>query len=172
MTTQRLNDRYEIVQQLGKRTGRETLLARDLSTEKLVVIKLLKLFEREALILQKLSHPAIPQYLDYFEFDLPQYKGFAIVQTYLEAKSLEQHRQTGRTFTEDEVKQIAEQLLEILSYLHDRHSRGKVRVNVKSSLIDFIALTDDPNGFQTGDQVLVVEMKGNQIWVVSADFTV
>lgn len=54
----------------------------------------------------------------------------------------------------------------------DRHSRGKVRVNVKSSLIDFIALTDDPKGFQIGDRVLVVEMKGNQIWVVSADFTV
>jgi membrane protein implicated in regulation of membrane protease activity len=54
----------------------------------------------------------------------------------------------------------------------DRHSRGKVRVNVRSSLIDFIALTDDPKGFQIGDQVLVVEMKGNQIWVVSADFTV
>jgi serine/threonine protein kinase len=132
MTTQYLNDRYEILQQLGKRTGRETLLARDLSTEKLVVIKLLKfnsefewddlkLFEREALILQELSHPAIPQYLDYFEFEVPQYKGFAIVQTYLEAKSLEQHRKNGRTFSENEVKEIAKQLLEILAYLHDRH---------------------------------------------------
>jgi hypothetical protein len=30
MTAQYLNDRYEILQQLGKRTGRETLLARDL----------------------------------------------------------------------------------------------------------------------------------------------
>jgi serine/threonine protein kinase len=132
MTNQYLNDRYEIVQQLGKRTGRETLLARDLSTEKLVVIKLLKfnsefewddlkLFEREAQTLQDLSHPQIPQYLDFFEFEVPQYKGFALVQTYLEAKSLEQHRESGRTFAEDEVKQIAEQLLEILSYLHDRH---------------------------------------------------
>lgn len=54
----------------------------------------------------------------------------------------------------------------------DCHSRGKVRVSVKSSLIDFVALTDDRQGFQTGDRVLVVEMKGNQIWVVSADFTV
>jgi serine/threonine protein kinase len=132
MTNQYLNDRYEIVQQLGKRIGRETLLARDLSTEKLVVIKLLKfnsefewddlkLFEREAQTLQDLSHPQIPQYLDFFEFEVPQYKGFALVQTYLEAKSLEQHRQSGRTFTEDEVKQIADQLLEILSYLHDRY---------------------------------------------------
>lgn len=79
MTTQRLNDRYKIVQQLGKRTGRETLLAGDLSTRKLVVIKLLKfssefewddlkLFEREAQTLQDLSHPQIPRYLDFFEY--------------------------------------------------------------------------------------------------------
>jgi membrane-bound ClpP family serine protease len=53
----------------------------------------------------------------------------------------------------------------------DRHSRGKVRVNVKSSLIDFIALTDDPKGFQTGDRVLVIEMKGDRIWVVADHFT-
>ncbi|HIK30485.1 MAG TPA: serine/threonine protein kinase [Oscillatoriales cyanobacterium M4454_W2019_049] len=132
MTARILNDRYEILQQLGKRTGRETLLARDLSAHNLVVIKILKfssefewddlkLFEREAQILQHLNHSAIPQYLDFFEFEVPQYKGFALVQTYIEAKSLEQHRQSGRTFTEDEVKQIAEQLLEILGDLHDRH---------------------------------------------------
>lgn len=132
MANQRLNDRYEILQQLGKRTGRETLLARDSSTQNLAVIKILKfssefewddlkLFEREAQILQHLNHPAIPQYLDFFEFEVPQYKGFALVQTYIETKSLEQHRQAGRTFTEEEVKQIAEQLLKILSYLHDRH---------------------------------------------------
>ena len=125
-------DRYEILQQLGKRAGRETLLARDLSTQQSVVIKLLKfssefewddlkLFEREAQTLQELSHRQIPQYLNSFEFETPDYKRFALVQTYIAAKSLEQHRQSGRTFTEDEVKQIAEQLLEILTYLHDRH---------------------------------------------------
>ena len=132
MTDRILHERYEILQQLGKRPGRETLLARDLQSSNLVVVKLLKfsselewddfkLFEREAQTLKNLSHPAIPQYLDYFEFEAPQYKGFALVQTHLDAKSLETHRQNGRTFSEEEVKEIAEQVLEILSYLHERY---------------------------------------------------
>jgi hypothetical protein len=33
-----LAERYEVVQQLGKRTGRQTLLARDLKNQELVVI--------------------------------------------------------------------------------------------------------------------------------------
>ena len=84
MTDRILHERYEILQQLGKRPGRETLLARDLQSSNLVVVKLLKfsselewddfkLFEREAQTLKNLSHPAIPQYLDYIEFETPQY---------------------------------------------------------------------------------------------------
>ncbi|MDF5739877.1 MULTISPECIES: serine/threonine protein kinase [unclassified Nostoc] len=121
--------RYEVQQLLGKKPGRRTLLARDLQTQELVVIKLLsfggdfewdslKLFEREAEILKSLSHPLIPHYLNYFEVNLPNIKGFALVQTYIPAQSLEQYLQTGRTFTEAEVKQIAKALLKILIYLH------------------------------------------------------
>ncbi|MBN4003956.1 serine/threonine-protein kinase [Nostoc sp. LPT] len=121
--------RYEVQQLLGKKAGRRTLLARDLQTQELVVIKLLsfggdfewdslKLFEREAETLKSLSHPLIPQYLDYFEVNLSNIKGFALVQTYIPAKTLEQYLQSGRTFTEAEVKQIAKALLEILIYLH------------------------------------------------------
>ncbi|AUB36834.1 Serine/threonine protein kinase [Nostoc flagelliforme CCNUN1] len=124
-----LGERYEVQQLLGKKAGRRTLLARDLQTQELVVIKLLsfgddfewdslKLFEREAETLKSLSHPLIPQYLTYFEVNLPTIKGFALVQTYIPAKTLEQYLQSGRTFTEAEVKQIAKALLEILIYLH------------------------------------------------------
>ncbi len=123
--------RYEVQQQLGKRAGRRTLLARDLKTQELVVIKLLsfgndfewddlKLFEREAETLKALSHLAIPRYLDYFEIDSPNHKGFALVQTYIEAKSLEEQLKAGRTFSEADIKQLAKALLEILSYLHGR----------------------------------------------------
>ena len=123
--------RYEIIRQLGKKSGRRTVLARDRRTQKLVVIKLLsfgsdfewddlKLFEREAAILQALSHPAIPRYLDRFEIDLQGGKGFALVQSYIEAQSLEEHLKSGRTFTEAEVKEIAKYLLEILIDLHKR----------------------------------------------------
>lgn len=100
MNDEILGGRYKIIQQLGKQTGRQTLLTQDLQTQELVVIKLLslgsdfewqdlKLFEREAKTLQALNHSAIPRYLDYFELDLPDDKGFALVQSYVEGKTLE-----------------------------------------------------------------------------------
>ena len=129
MNRQVLSDRYEVQQLLAKKAGRRTLLARDLVSSELVVIKLLsfssdfewddlKLFEREAETLKSLSHPSIPGYLDYFEVNSPSLKGFALVQTYIPAQTLEQHLKAGRTFTEVEVTQVAKALLEILIYLH------------------------------------------------------
>lgn len=126
--------RYQILRQLSKAhsTGRRTLLALDLPIQKRVVIKVLtfnnnnfrwedlKLFEREAATLRALSHPAIPCYLDYFELDLPSEKGFVLVQTYIEAKSLQEYLEAGRTFSLKEAKQIAKSLLEVLTYLHHR----------------------------------------------------
>ena len=79
-----------------------------------------KLFEREAEILKSLSHPAIPRYLDFFELNSHQQKGFALVQTYIDGKSLEQHLKNGRSFNQLDLKQIANALLEILIYLHER----------------------------------------------------
>jgi membrane protein implicated in regulation of membrane protease activity len=53
----------------------------------------------------------------------------------------------------------------------DANTQGKVRVNVKGSLVDFIAFTDEPKEFNQGDRVFVVAMKGNKVWVVSEEFT-
>jgi serine/threonine protein kinase len=132
MSAKVLAERYEVQRQLGKQTGRQTLLARDLQTQKLVVIKQLflgsdfewqdlKLFEREAETLKALSHPAIPRYLDYLEIDEPNSKSFALVQTYVEGKTLQEHLLSGRTFSESEVKELAKSLLEILIYLHQQY---------------------------------------------------
>lgn len=132
MSSRILAERYEVQRQLGKQTGRQTLLARDLQTQKLVVIKQLflgsdfewqdlKLFEREAETLKALSHPAIPRYLDYLEIDEPNSKSFALVQTYVKGKTLEEHLKAGRTFSEIEVKELAKSLLEILIYLHEQN---------------------------------------------------
>ncbi|MTJ06941.1 serine/threonine-protein kinase [Anabaena sp. UHCC 0204] len=125
-----LGNRYEVQQQLGKKSGRRTLLATDLVTGKSVIVKLLafssdfewddlKLFEREAQTLKSLSHPYIPVYLDYFQVNSPTYQGFALVQTYIPAQTLEQFLQAGRKFTEIEIKEIAKAVLEILIYLHN-----------------------------------------------------
>jgi len=126
-----LHDRYRIQSVLGGQTGRRTFLANDLQTDSLVVVKLLllstdftwehlKLFEREAEVLKFLEHPAIPQYLDYFDVEIELGKGFALVQTYIEAKSLSDWIQSGRTFSKDDIKAIAKELLKILDYLHSR----------------------------------------------------
>ncbi|HEY9664171.1 MAG TPA: serine/threonine-protein kinase, partial [Allocoleopsis sp.] len=125
----RLHGRYQIRRQLSRKAGRRSLLAYDLQTQTQVVVKLLtlgnefewndlKLFEREAETLKSLAHPAIPRYLDYFELDLSNSKGFALVQSYIEGQSLEDFVKVGRTFNEAEIKQIARALLDILVYLH------------------------------------------------------
>ncbi len=127
-----LHQRYQIRSQLGRKSGRRTLLAFDTTTEIQVVIKLLifdrdfdwqdlKLFEREAETLKSLEHPAIPRYLDYFEFELAEYRGFGLVQTYIEARSLDLATNAGRRWSEDELKQIATSLLKILDYLHSQN---------------------------------------------------
>lgn len=131
MSGQILGDRYEVERQIGKQTGRWTLLARDLTTQTQVVIKLLflddqaewddlKLFEREVEILKSLSHPSIPRYLGFFEHELPNDKALALIQTYVDGISLEQCIQQGRRFTEAETKQLAKAILKILIYLHGR----------------------------------------------------
>ncbi len=128
---QTLHDRYQIQSLLGRQVGRRTFLAKDKDTELLCVIKLLlfgpdfswedlKLFEREAEVLKSLDHPSIPQYLNFFEVDLELGKGFVLVQTYIEAKSLQEWIQASRTFSQEELRSIAKQLLNILDYLHNR----------------------------------------------------
>ncbi|MEQ8462676.1 serine/threonine protein kinase [Coleofasciculus sp. E1-EBD-02] len=132
MTRQILKGRYQIKRQLGKRAGHRTLLAWDQQSQNFVVVKLLtfssdltwetfRLFEREAKTLQNLSHPAIPGYLDYFDIQTDHGKGFALVQSYINAPSLEEYLKAGRTFSETNLKQIAKAVLEILIYLHNCH---------------------------------------------------
>jgi serine/threonine protein kinase len=132
MAGQILGERYEVQQQLGKKSGRWTLLARDLTDESLVILKLifidedlksddLKLFKREAETLQSLAHPSTPKYLGNFEIDLPMDgKALALVQSYIEGKSLSHYVQEGRNFSEREARQIAKEVLKILGYLHSR----------------------------------------------------
>lgn len=51
----------------------------------------------------------------------------------------------------------------------DAMSKGKVRVNVQGSMVEFVAVTDEPKAFSKGDRVFIVEMKGNKVWVVAED---
>jgi serine/threonine protein kinase len=127
-----LADRYQICELLSQKAGRLTFLARDLLSQTLVIVKILrfdrdfqwddlKLFEREAATLKNLDCPEIPKYLDYFEVDEADTRGFALVQSYLEAPSLATLIANGRRFSEAEVIELADRLLAILTYLHEQH---------------------------------------------------
>lgn len=48
----------------------------------------------------------------------------------------------------------------------DRNSKGKVRVGIKGSLVDFIALTNSPDKLKSGERVLIVDIQENKVWVV------
>lgn len=132
MINQMVCNRYQIQKKLSDKAGRQTYLAHNSQKNEQVILKILnfddtltwehfKLFEREAKTLQNLSHPAIPKYQDYLDLNSGNYKGFALVQTYINAQSLESYLQSGRTFSEADIKQLAESLLEILSYLHSQN---------------------------------------------------
>jgi serine/threonine protein kinase len=127
-----LKERYGLLECLGENAGRQTFLARDLRNEQLVVVKILsfsadfqwddlKLFKREAETLQSLDCPGIPRYLDCFEFSTPNTRGFALVQSYIKAKSLAEWVESGRQFNQAEIEQIAKSLLEILVYLQQQN---------------------------------------------------
>jgi serine/threonine protein kinase len=154
-------DRYQLIQELGSKNNRATFLAKNLALDELVIIKILKfdddltwehfkLFEREAETLKSLSHPAIPNYRDYFETNLPDLNGFALVQEYISAKSLKQHRIAGLKFTEPEVKKIASKLLEILIYLHQQKP-PVIHRDIKPSNV----LLNDRSGHSIGKVYLV-----------------
>jgi len=144
MSGQILGDRYEVERQLGKKSGRWTLLARDLLTESPVVLKVLfldenlepddlKLFKREVETLQALSHPSTPRYLGYFEIGLPRDgRALALIQSYLPGKSLSQYMQEQRILSPVEAKRIAASVLEILHYLHN-HQPPIVHRDIKPS---------------------------------------
>jgi serine/threonine protein kinase len=116
---------YHVIKELGHNLegGRFTYLAKRLTDNVDVAIKQFQFatgsgwdgfraIEREIKSLQGLNHRGIPKYLDKFETD----NGYCLVTEYFPADTLA----VGRSFTPDQIKQIAVQLLEILVYLQER----------------------------------------------------
>jgi serine/threonine protein kinase len=127
-TEQILQNRYQLRQQLGHNASCQTWLAQDTRIQERVIVKLLtfsdqvqwdnlRLFEREAQVLKQLNHPQLPQYRDYFCLD-DQMLWFGLVQQYIPGSSLTELLALGKTFNEQEVRAIAQQVLNILVYLH------------------------------------------------------
>ncbi|MEM9923682.1 MAG: ankyrin repeat domain-containing protein [Cyanobacteria bacterium P01_D01_bin.50] len=155
--------RYEIINTLGEGGSGITYLASDLQNNQTVALKALslhhladwkamELFEREAKILAQLNHPGIPYYLEYFDAEIDGEHHFYIAQQLAPGKSLEKLVEENWRTNEQQVKDIAAQILEILIYLHsltppvthrDIKPQNIIRdQNGKVFLVDFGAVQD------------------------------
>ena len=133
MTLHQPNDiiaqRYRIVTPLEKGGMGITYEAEDLTNYQRVALKvvslleakdwkILELFEREAKVISHLHHPQIPKYFNYFYIDTEQDRRFYLIRELVSGNSLATWVEKGWHPTETQVKQVAIQVLEILSYLH------------------------------------------------------
>ena len=114
---------YQALSELGHNFtgGRVTYLATEIATDVQVVIKQFQFallgatwsgynaMQREIETLQGLDHPGIPKYLNSFETN----DGFCLVQEYKDAQPLS----ATSSFTLNQIHEIADKTLEILSYL-------------------------------------------------------
>ena len=123
-----LEQHYKIINQLGKGAMGITYAAEDVNTGQKIALKVislqnlsdakhLELLEREVAVLKQLNHPNIPQYIDYFQ--LKEDNKLYLVQELVLGKNLNQQVESGLRLTEGEVKNIAQQVLYILDYLHN-----------------------------------------------------
>ncbi|NEQ39076.1 MAG: serine/threonine protein kinase [Okeania sp. SIO3I5] len=167
MTLHELNNiiaqRYRIVTALGKGGMGITYEAEDLTNYQRVAVKavslrqakdwkILELFEREVKVIANLNYPQIPKYLNYFYIDTKSDRWFYLIRELVSVNSLATWVEKGWHATETQVKQVAIQILEILSYLHQLnppiiHRDIKpeniiLRPDGKIFLVDFGAVQD------------------------------
>jgi eukaryotic-like serine/threonine-protein kinase len=171
-----IQDRYHLAEVLGQGGIGTTYRARDVESDRWVAIKVvslrqmkgwktLDLLEREIKVLQALDHPAIPRYFDSFEIDQLDNRVFYLVQELAPGQSLANWVAEGWRPDEDEVQDMAEQLLGILSYLQtltppvihrDIKPHNIIRDRSgKLYLVDFGAVQDTVRHTITGGSTVV-----------------
>ncbi|NJK34152.1 MAG: serine/threonine protein kinase [Oscillatoriales cyanobacterium SM2_2_1] len=130
-----LRDRYAVLSVLGQGGMGRTYLAQDrerfsehcvvkeftlMGASLEILEKAKELFQREANVLYQLRHPQIPQFRGVFESDGRMF----LVQDYVEGKTyralLMERLGMGQMFTEAEIVTLLEQILPVLSYIHQR----------------------------------------------------
>ena len=118
---------FRILRSLGGNGGRRTFLAESPDGNRVVLKELsfasapdaqaLEAFAREARTLRELRHPRVPTYVDAFREEDGARARLYLAYRYLEGVSLLQEMDERR-YTEDEVLDLVEEVLEILRHLH------------------------------------------------------
>ena len=97
--------------------GREKLAIKELPYRHSLPPKQLELLEREAAVLQQLSHPAIPRFIGKVVAGEGKARAIYLIQEFVEGESLADSLPSHR-YTEEEVCTILTEVSEILAYLH------------------------------------------------------
>lgn len=132
-----LQNRYRLLRPLGQGGFARTYLAEDQGRFKelcvlkefipsqsntLVLEKSKELFQREAAILYQIQHPQIPQFRETFEYETPAEARLFLVQDYVQGRTyrdlLKDRRTQGEAFSEVEVRNLIQQVLPVLAYIH------------------------------------------------------
>jgi serine/threonine protein kinase len=132
-----LQNRYQLVQLLGQGGFARTYLAQDHGRfgeycvlkefipnqqSTFLLEKAREMFQREATILYQIQHGQIPQFRATFEAQTPSGAHLFLVQDYVAGPTyrqwLSERQEHGMAFSEAEVRQLMQQILPVLSYLH------------------------------------------------------
>jgi serine/threonine protein kinase len=120
---------YECVERLGAGGQATTWLAEPAGGGERLLLKVFhvevaddwkaaELFERAARVLESIDHPNIPAYHDHFEVESDGVVKLCLARDFVAGDSLQDRIDADGSMSEDEVVDLAIELLEVLRYLH------------------------------------------------------
>ena len=131
MVGSQIGGRYRIIQELGRGAFGQTYLAEDTqipgnpkcvvkelkprANDELTLREARRLFNNEAIVLSRLSHPQIPRLLAHYQ------NSFHLVQDFVEGNDLSAEIYPGKQWSEPEVVNLLIDILIILEFIHQQN---------------------------------------------------